>query len=259
MSSLRLFPTAGAALAVLVLGSNVGMASPETTERAKKFTTEHTRKLRPLEIAGQRAWWDANISGKEEDYKRKTDAQNKIDAALAHREAFAEVKALRDKLTDIDDKIAARAIDLLYRAYLEKQVDTELLKKMVEKANAVEKDFNKYRPTIDGKKVDDNKVRKILKESTLSEARKEAWEQSKKVGKVVEADLKELVKLRNQSAVKLGFKNYHDLQLFLNEQDGDGILKLFDQLDELTREPFAKAKAEIDAALARNSGVKVAD
>src|SRR5947208_5932262 len=107
------------------------------------------------------------------------------------------------------------------------------------KANAVEKAFNVFRPKIDGKESTDNEVRKILKTSTISERRKEAWEASKKVGGVVEADLKELVKLRNQAATKLGFKNYHALQLFLNEQDGGDIIKLFDELDNLTREPFA--------------------
>ncbi len=38
---------------------------------------------------------------------------------------------------------------------------------------------------------------------------------------MVANDLKELVKLRNQAAVQLGFKNYHALQLYLNEQDGE--------------------------------------
>src|SRR5947199_131259 len=32
----------------------------------------------------------------------------------------------------------------------------------------------------------------------------------------------------------------------LNEQDGDAIVKLFDELDELTRKPYQAAKKEID-------------
>jgi peptidyl-dipeptidase A len=250
---------AGLGLAVLLMGSPRGMASPELTERAKKFIDEHTRKLRPLEVAAGRAWWDANVSGKDDDYKRKEDTQNKIDEVLSDPKTFAEVKALYEKQTDIDDKILARAIDLLYRAYLEKQIDTDLLKAMVKKGNDVEKTFNVFRPEVDGKKIDDNEVRKILKESTLSDRRKEAWEASKKVGAAVEADLKELVKLRNQAATKLGFKNYHQLQLFLNEQDGDGIIKLFDELDKLTREPFARIKADIDIKLAEKCEIKVGD
>src|SRR5262249_61897517 len=143
--------------------------------------------------------------------------------------------------------------------YLEKQVDKELMKKMVAKANAVEKAFNKFRATVDGQEMTDSAVRKVLKESKDSERRKTVWEASKDVGKVVEADLKELVNLRNEAAKALGFKNYHTLQLFLNEQDGDQLIKLFDELDALTREPFRAAKQEMDARLAEIVSVKTDD
>ncbi|HZT78731.1 MAG TPA: M2 family metallopeptidase, partial [Gemmataceae bacterium] len=43
------------------------------------------------------------------------------------------------------------------------------------------------------------------------------------------------------------------------EQDGDALSKLFDELDELTREPFKAAKAEIDEELARRCKVKAAE
>ena len=81
------------------------------------------------------------------------------------------------------------------------------------------------------------------------------WEASKAVGKVVAPELKELVGLRNAAAKKLGFANYHALSLYLNEQNGDDLIKLFDRLDELTREPFRRAKAEIDAVVRRVQAV----
>jgi peptidyl-dipeptidase A len=105
----------------------------------------------------------------------------------------------------------------------------------------------------------DNEVRKVLKNAKDSAQRKAVWEASKKVGAVLEADLRELVKLRNQAAVKLGFKNYHALQLHLSEQDGDELLKLFDELDDLTREPFKAAKADIDARLAKSYNLQPAE
>ncbi len=78
-------------------------------------------------------------------------------------------------------------------------------------------------------------MRKVLKESKDSACRQAVWEASKKVGEKVEADLKELVKPRNEAARVLNFKNYHALQLYLNEQDGEQLIKLFDELDELMR------------------------
>src|SRR5581483_9133960 len=115
----------------------------------------------------------------------------------------------------IDDKLLARQIDLLYLQYLEKQVDPALLKQITAKSNAMEKAFNVYRAKVDGKEMTDSEVRKVLKESKNSDRRRAVWEASKGVGAVVAGDLKELVKLRNQAATKLGFKNFHALQLFL--------------------------------------------
>ncbi len=232
-------------------------ADPDTTARARKFVAAHEAKFHPLDVAANKAWWDANTTGKDEDFQRKEAAQNAIDAALADRAAFAELKAIKDSRGKIDDKILAREIIVLYLMYLEKQVDPALLKKITAKANVVEQKFNVFRASVDGKEMTDSQVREVLKKSTDSDLRRKVWEASKVVGQNVEADLKELVALRNEAAKQLGFKNYHALMLVLNEQDGDELLKLFDDLDELTREPFQKAKAEIDGILAKRYGVKV--
>ena len=249
------------AVAGLLSSAAPSSADPATTERAKAFLAAHTAKLRPLEVAANKAWWDANTTGKDEDYKRKEAAQNKIDAALSDKAAFAEAKALKaakDKGA-VDDKIIARAVEVMYLQYLEKQVEAELLKKITAKANAVEQKFNVFRAEVGGKNLADSEVRKILKKSEDSKLRREAWEAGKRVGAGVEADLKELVKLRNEAATQLGFKNYHALMLFLNEQNGDDLVKLFDDLDALTRDPFLAAKADIDTRLAKTYGIAVAD
>lgn len=232
------------------------VAAPDATERARKFVEAHEKKIRPLEVAAGSAWWDANTSGKDEDFKRKEEAQNRIDAALADPVAFKELKAIHADLKQIGDPITRRAIEVLYLTYLEKQVDPALLKNIVAKSNAVEKAFNTFRATVDGKEMTDSEVRRVLKFAKDSARRQAVWEASKAVGKLVEADLKELVKLRNEAAAKLGFKNFHQMQLFLNEQSTEDLLNLFDELDELTRQPFQTAKAEIDAKLAANCGIQ---
>jgi peptidyl-dipeptidase A len=222
---------------------------------ARAFIASHEATVRPLEKAAALAWWNANISGKDEDFKAKESAQNKLDAALADKKRFSWLKALKN--SKISDPVIKREIDVLYLAYLEKQVSPELLKKMTSKANAIEQAFNVFRAKVEGKEMTDSDVRKVLKESKNSAKLKMVWESSKEVGRNVETDLKELVKLRNQAAHELGFRDYHVMQLFLNEQDQDAVLKLFDELDELTREPFRKAKAEIDARLAENCKITV--
>jgi peptidyl-dipeptidase A len=254
------------AMAAVVVGLAVVSVSPaqsptggsKATMRAKQFIERHVAKLRPLEKTANIAWWNANTSGKDEDFKAKEEAQNRIDEALADAATFAELKQIKQG-ERIDDLLVARQIDVLYLMYLEKQVDPELLKAMTAKANAVEKAFNVYRAQVDGKDLTENDVRRILKNSRSSDERRKAWLGSKGVGAVVEANLKQLVKLRNQAAHKLGFKNYHAMMLFLAEQDQDQIVGLFDELDELTGEQFRRTKAEVDARLAAHCGISVAE
>jgi peptidyl-dipeptidase A len=247
-------------LVAILLAAGLPMASlagPEATARARRFVHGYETRVRPLEKVASLAWWNANVSGKDEDFETKKQAQNKLDEALSDRAQFAELKAIKDAGA-IDDPVLARSIEVLYLMYLEKQVDPELLRKMVDRSNAVDKAFNAFRARVDGKELTDNEVRKVLKDSKDSNRRRAVWEASKAVGSVLEADLTELVKLRNQAAAQLGFKNFHALQLFLNEQNGADLVKLFDDLDGLTRAPFRAAKEEIDARLAADCGIQVA-
>jgi peptidyl-dipeptidase A len=256
----RNFLIAGGAAVAGTLLPNVTQGADASAEAAA-FIKEHVAKLRPLEVQASVAWWNANTTGKDEDFKKTEEAQNKIDAALSEKGPFDRLKALKaaaDK-GQVKDALAARQVQLLYLQYLEKQVPPELLKKITAKANAVEQAFNVYRAKVDGQEVPDSKVRSTLKQSTDSELRRKVWEASKGVGAKVEADLAELVRLRNEAAAQLGFKNFHAMMLALNEQDGAELIKLFDELDELTKEPFTKAKADIDERLAKKLGVKVAD
>jgi peptidyl-dipeptidase A len=261
MISLRLVLPLVLALAAFVLTAAWpagAAATPEADSRARKLVESYTARVRPLEVAANRAWWNANITGKDADFKAKEEAQNKLDAVLADKALFQEVKAVKDA-GGIGDKVLGRAVDVIYLAVREKQVDTALLKKITALANSAEKKFSTFRARVDGKELTDAEVRKVLKTSTRSDRRRAVWEASKEVGKVVEGDLHELVKLRNEAARTLGFKNYHALQLYLNEQNGDDLIRLFDQLDDLTRRPFVEAKAEIDAALAKMYGVRAPD
>ncbi len=111
---------------------------------------------------------------------------------------------------------------------------------------------------MNGREMADSEVRKVLKESQ-PHRRKAVWEGSKAVGPLVEPDLKALVKLRNEAAHKLGFADFHKMQLSLNEQTQEQVLKLFDELDLLTRGPFTKLKHEIDGKLAEQSGLPIAE
>jgi len=246
----------GIALALLVgLALHPRAAAQTADERAAAFIAEHEATIKPLEIATNLAWWKANVSGDDKDFAAKEEAQNRLDAALSDPQRFAQLTSVHE--AKLADPLVARQIQVLYLQYLEKQVPPELLQKISARGNAIEKTFNVYRAKVGEREMTDSEVRKVLSDSSDSAERQAVWEASKRVGPAVEPHLKALVQLRNEVATKLGFKNYHVMQLYLNEQNQDEVISLFDQLDELTRGPFETAKGEIDVRLAEHCGIDV--
>jgi len=240
-----------AAIPAFVIAQNEDKLSPNA--RAIEFISRHEAVVRPLELEINRLWWAANITGKEADFQAKQAAEEKLDAYLADAARFAELKAIKE--AGVSDPLLARQIHILYLQYLEKQVPRELLARIVAKSNAIERAFNVFRPKLGGQELTDNQVRRVLRESRDSSERRAVWEAGKAVGPVVLADLLELIELRNQAARHLGFSDYYAMRLVLLEQDEKQLMKLFDELEELTRGPFRRAKQEIDAALAAAYGI----
>ncbi|HEV3439325.1 MAG TPA: peptidase M3, partial [Gemmata sp.] len=79
---------------------------------AKEFIAAHEKKMKPLDVIAGIAWWDANVTGKDEDFKKKEEAQNRIDAALSDPKRFETlkgIKAARDG-GKIADPIIARQV-----------------------------------------------------------------------------------------------------------------------------------------------------
>ncbi len=243
---------------IVLLTVNMVLQGCATTKEKEldKFITSHVEKVKPMEKEMNLAYWDAAVSGKEEDYEKVSELTLEIRKVYSDTSDFDFLKGEKES-GQVKDDILVRELDLLYNGYLENQIEPELLKQIVDLGTEIEKNFSTFRGTIDGEKVTDNQIKEILKTEVDSAKRKQAWLASKQVGPVVAGDLVRLVKLRNQAARKLGFDNYHTMSLATAEQDVKELDRIFNELYELTNEPFAKLKAEMDAKLAANCGVDV--
>lgn len=218
----------------------------------------YLKEFRPLYIRSAKAWWVANTTGSDAAYEEKKAAENALIELHSNRKVFEELKSLKADGLVADAKLA-RILDVMYRTYLPGQADPELQKKIVALENDVEQIFNTHRSEVGGKPLSENDVRKILSDSGDSALAQEAWKGYMEVGAKVDKKLRELVELRNQLARKLGFRNFWAMQMSLSEIDGEELIRLFDELDAMTREPFSKLKAQIDGAMAKRFGIKPAE
>jgi peptidyl-dipeptidase A len=225
-------------------------------KQLKEFITAHERKIKPIARQTNLAEWKAANSGKSEDYNRAGKLKFEIRQIYSNPREFALLKEIK-KSKEVKDVKLGRQLDVLCNAYLENQIEHQLLRKIVELETNIEKNFSTFRGSIQGKKVTDNEIKGILKTEVDSDRREEAWLASKQVGPVVADDLIELVKLRNEAAKKVGFENYHSLSLAVTEQDVKEVDMLFSELYELTNEAFAELKGELDGILAGRYNIEV--
>jgi peptidyl-dipeptidase A len=224
--------------------------APSPAAAAAAFVAAQTELLKPLQIESSRAWFQASITGKDEDFAKSRDAENAALRFLADPGRFAQVKAYRAE-PGVTDLLVRRQLDVLYLGMLGKQVEPKLLEQITAIQSGVEQAFNTYRGKVDGKEVTQNEINKALRGSTDSRELKAAWEAQKGVGARVAPKLKRLVELRNEVARKLGFRDFYAMRIAENEQDETALLQLFDELDRLTRDAFLAQKAEVDRRLAK--------
>ena len=224
--------------------------------KLQEFITSHVAKVGPLQKESHLAEWAAATTGKSEDYQRVSEIKLQIRRIYSNSEDFAYLDGLRKSGT-ITDPVSKRQLDGLYRKYLKNQIPPELLKEIVGLSTDIQEKFNTFRGTIEGKEVTSNRIDEILKSESDSGKRKLAWEAGKQVAPVIAADIIKLVKLRNAAAKAVGYDNFHTLTLEAGEQSRQQLDEIFEQLYELTNEPYAKVKAELDGLLAANCGIEV--
>jgi peptidyl-dipeptidase A len=232
-------------LMVVLLSNGCTKKDTDMQTKFKEFVAKYESKVIPLYKEVNLAYWNAAISGKKEDFDKVADLQNKMTAIYANKEDFNTLKKLKES-GDIKDDILKRELVVLYNYYLGNQVDTVKLNAVNKMQNDIEQKYGNFRAEAGGKKLTDNEVEKVLSESKDSKELMDVWVAHKKIGTLVADDLKKLVKARNEIAKELGFKNFHDMSLKLSEEDPEEISKLFDELDNLTKDAFAKEKSNMD-------------
>lgn len=234
-------------LPLLVLALVVGCTQKQKNMEAefRDFIASYESTVSPMQVDASTAYWNASISGKEEDYAIAEQKQIKLTNYYTNKETFELLKKFKEQ-GNIQDTLLKRQLDVIYNAYLSNQIDSTLLEKRIKMEMDIEKKYSNFRADVNGKTLTDNEVEDILKSSTNTKLLQQTWEAHKEIGNLVASDIIELVKLRNEIAKQLGFDNYHSMSLKLGEQDPEEISRLFDELDELTRNSFAGLKDEID-------------
>ncbi len=233
--------------------------NPTTTtgtreSRLAAFIDSLVGRLQPLELEHNRQYWLLATTGAEEHLKACTTLDSEMRLLFAQREPYEFLKAIQAG-GPLEEPLLQRQLDLLLNAFRSKQLAPEMIQRQVALEKTLEATFTNHRAQLDGGSVSDNRITEILVQSNDQALRRRAWEASKQVGEKVEADLMELVRLRNEGARSLGFPNYYSMGLELDELDETELFALLDELERGTQPLWDAYKSSLDARLARRFGI----
>lgn len=246
-------------LTATLTGAATAQEAPAKAEREFRVLRDaYVARFRPLWLQAKSAWWDTVITGAEAAVARKKAADKALVDLHSDRALFVRLKALQDG-GQVADPILRRELDVMVRTFLPGQADPALQKQIVELESDVAQIFNTYRSRVGERILTENDIRAILASTTDSAAAEAAWKAYMRVGEKTAGPLRELARLRNETARQLGFSNYYSMSLALQEIDEQELLKLFDELDALTRAPFTRLKGDIDAARAARFGISISE
>lgn len=259
-----LFRTIPAAAIILAVLSFTFIQSPDkmnsTTDDGglEGFLRNFEKNHIPLYEAYTTAYWTAAISGKDNDYRLAAEAELNYSTQFSNREEF-EFLGKMNEAGGQDNELLNRQLTVVYNMYLPKQIEEGMLADMISSSNQIEQRFNTFRAVVNDKELTDNQIENILQTSLDSKQLEEAWRASRKVGGLVASELQHLVNLRNESARLLGFNNYHEMSLKVSGQDPEVVEKIFNNLDNITRDTYAQLKDSIDQYLSARLGIAPGD
>ena len=220
-----------------------------------KFLKEFEEKFRDLYIKSSLAYWNASIEGSEEKWNEVTKYQLELIKLFRDKKYFEEIKKLHLRINEFDE-LTKRQIKILYNEFLPNQYDLKKLEEITNLQNKIENVFATFRAKINGKTLTDNDINQILKAELDSKVLQQTWEASKEIGDLIVDDLKNLVKLRNEQANSLGYKNYHEMSIVLSELDENELDQIFSDLEKNTDEKYSEIKKKIDGDLSKRYSIK---
>jgi peptidyl-dipeptidase A len=230
----------------------------ELQKKAEEFLNNYLADYEKAYIAQGSTYWQAANSGKKEDFDAYAAADLELNKLHSDSQRYAQIEELLKGKNNLKP-LTARSLEVAELAFKENQLPKETLEKMSQMAADIEQAFTTFRGKLEGKEYSDNQLKEMLKEELSTPKRQKIWEALKQVGQVAAPKLVELAKICNNAAQKLGYKNFWDMKIRLQEHDPQEILSIFAELEQQTDEPFKKMKAKMDQELAARFKIKPED
>ncbi|HLP45166.1 MAG TPA: M2 family metallopeptidase, partial [Candidatus Kapabacteria bacterium] len=223
-------------------------------QKADAFLEKYLGELAEVELKLTTSYWRAANSGKKKDFDGYAAADLELKKLHSSSQRFSQIQELLTHKDELNP-LVQRSLTVAELDFRENQLPKKILEKLAKLSAEIEQIFITFRGEFNGKKYSNNDLLEMLKKETDSSKRRIIWETLKQTGDAVGDRLLTLAKVRNEAAEKLGFQNYWDMQIRLQEHDPGQLLAIFAELETFTAAPFKQLKEKIDAELAERFNV----
>ncbi|MGB7978518.1 MAG: M2 family metallopeptidase [Chlamydiales bacterium] len=218
-------------------------------EFLKEFVPQAARKSKQL----NQAYWILETTGSSD----AADLKGELD--IEFRLLFNSPEIYKKLLAwdrEPHDPIAKRELNVLIRAFKQNQIPKNLLEEIAQREALLAQSYANFRPELDGKQLSENDIWEWMKKENNPVKRKKIWEASKQIGPLLAPQILALVRLRNQSAQVLGYSDYFQMQLDLQEVEPKWLLKTLEDLSLQSERAYSEVLAEIKRLQAERFGTK---
>jgi hypothetical protein len=216
---------------VVALGCITAGCATKEERQTQAFIDRHVSVVDPLRAQTNITMYKSEVTGAKEHFDKLKELRLAINGIYTNSSNFKFLKRMKDS-GNVNDARLKRQLDKLYLAYMNSQMDEQLLTDIIELSTSITEKYNNYRGHIDGKETTMTEIYRIMTTSKDAQEHKKAWLASKEVGNVVVDDYLRLVKMRNKAVRQIGYENFHTYSLATGEQSVEEVDSIFAQLDK---------------------------
>ncbi len=195
-----------------------------------------------------KAYWLLETTGSSDaaDLKAELDAE--------YRMLFQDAKTYQqllawDEDVNLKSPLLKRQLNVLIREFKQNQIPKSLVEEIANKEAALAQTYSAFRPMFEGKTITENEILSILKTENDPKRRQQVWKVSKEIGTVLAPQILNLVELRNQAAKRLGYSDYFQMQLDLQEVNDEWLSNTLQSLMEKSDMAYSKVLSALDEAM----------
>src|SRR4051812_21347789 len=167
------------------------------------------RELAPLEREYFLAEWQVAQDATDEGEQALVDASLAYDSALADEDRFrALVDAAKGNGRARQSPLARRRVVILRNGAESRQRPRDLAERILRREASLASLYSMHRGEIAGEPASNNEIEELLRTSTDPQERRAAWDAAKSIGPAASAQVRELVRLRNEAARQLGYRDH---------------------------------------------------